>query len=101
MTRTPDEIYAEIRSVEHPSISKGAATAERLAYAEAVVAYYGRIESLWDEICEATMGDADVPMWAYAAACGAANYALECKRWAEERVELHRKELEQARAGTT
>lgn len=103
MTRTPEEIYEEIRSLELPRISKGASIAECLKVAEAKVAHYTRIESLWDEICKVVLSDHDVPTWVYAGASGASNYALECKLRAEERVDVNRRRLESERvsAGTT
>lgn len=103
MTRAPEEIYEEIRSAERPAIPKDAPIAEKLTYAESIVTHYGRIESLWDEICSATLSDHDVPMWVYSAASGASNFAAECRFRAEGQVEIYRKRLasEQVSAGTT
>jgi len=102
MTRTPDEIYDEIRATPLPA-STPSTFAERLAYAEAHVAHYQRIQELWDELGDVILGGAGAPRWGFSAVLAASGYAYERKVRSEEVAARYREmlESEQVRAGTT
>jgi hypothetical protein len=99
MTRTPEEIYEEIRAVPQPPFSKGLPAAEKLAYAEAQVARWVRVGALWGELYYSLHSTLDTPAWSIAAASGAQAEAFERQLRAEE----YRDSLvsDQVSAGTT
>jgi hypothetical protein len=102
MTRTPDEIYDEIRAT--PLLASPPSTlAERLEYAEAHVAHYRRIQERWDELSDAILRDGDAPRWGFSAVRAASGYAFERKARSEEIATLYRQRLESEkdRAGTS
>jgi hypothetical protein len=67
--RTPDEIYAEIRSLKCPTIGSEQEIEIVVAHADACAAHHGRVGALWDELYEA-LGP-DTPEWARVAVLSA------------------------------
>jgi len=100
MTRTPEEIYDEIRTTPQPAASPST-LAERLAYAEAHVVHYRRIQELWDEIADVLGDERDVPRWGFSAVLAAAGYAYEQRARCEEVAARYREMLESERARAT
>lgn len=97
MTRTPDEVYEEIRTTPIPTASPRTTLAEKLAYAESHVAHYQRIGELWDELGDAILRDHDAPRWGFSAALAASGYAFERKVRSEEVATSYREMLESAK----
>lgn len=84
MTRTPDEIYEEIRAVPQSSFSMDLPAVEKLAYAEAQVARWVRVGALWGELYYSLHSTLGTPAWGIAAASGAQAEAFERQLRAEE-----------------
>lgn len=99
MTRTPDEIYDEIRATPLPA-SSPSTLAERLAYAESHVVHYQRMQELWDELSSALIDDWSKPRWGFSAALGASGYAYEQKTRCEAIAARYREMLASEKVAT-